>query len=78
MNHLESGDVKRALDYMRDALRADSETPEVHVGLAKVYLALGQIDKARHHVQRTLRLDATHEEGRRYAAMIRAGKGAGS
>ena len=74
---LAAGDPGTALSYMRDALRADSETPEVHVGLTKVYMALGQLDKARHHVQRALRLDATHEEGRRYAALIRS-QGTGS
>lgn len=72
---LAEGDLGTALSYMRDALRADSEVPEVHVGLTKVYMALGQIDKARHHVQRALRLDATHEEGRRYAALLRDAQG---
>lgn len=59
-----------ALEHMRKALALDSEVPEVHVGLAKVYLALGEIEKARHHVERALRLDATHREARGLAVML--------
>lgn len=69
---LAEGDPARALDYMRQALRADSEVPEVHIGLLKVYLAMGETQKARHHLERALRLDATHTEARRYAAMLDA------
>ncbi len=67
---LAAGDTVTALDYMRQALRADSEIPEVHVGLVRVYLATGRMAEATHHVERALRLDATHEEARRYAALI--------
>lgn len=63
-------DPARALDYMRKAFRRDSELPEVHVGLVKVYLALGDRRKALHHVERALRLDATNEEARKYAALL--------
>lgn len=70
---LAAGDAATALDYMRRALAADSELPEVHVGLARVYLATGQMREAKHHVERALRLDATHEEARKYAAMIERG-----
>ena len=62
-----------ALDYMRRALAADPELPEVHVGLVRVYLATGQMREAKHHVERALRLDATHDEARKYAAMIERG-----
>ncbi len=55
---------------MRKALRRDSENPEVHLGLVKVFLATGDLGRARHHLQRALQLDATHEEARRYAAML--------
>ncbi len=67
---LAAGDSALALDYMRRALRTDSELPEVHVGLVRVYLALGRLREARHHLERALRLDATHEEARRYAALM--------
>ena len=67
---LAAGDGELALDYMRRALRADSEIPEVHVGLARVHLAAGRFGEAKHHVERALRLDATHEEARKYAALI--------
>ena len=70
---LAAGDASTALDYMRRALRADSEIPEVHVGLARVYLATGRMNEAKHHVERALRLDATHEEARKYAALIERG-----
>ncbi len=72
---LAAGDVEVALDYMRKALKADSEVPEVHVGLLKVYLATGQLDRARHHLDRALRLDATHDEARSYAALLSATSG---
>lgn len=70
---LANGDFVTALDYMRRAYKADSRLPEVHVGLARVYLALGKTDEAQHHVERALRLDATHEEARKYAAMLSRG-----
>jgi tetratricopeptide (TPR) repeat protein len=67
---LSQGDLDAALDYMKQAFRRDGEVPEVHVGLAKVYLALGDTDRARYHVERALKLDATHGEARRYAALL--------
>jgi tetratricopeptide (TPR) repeat protein len=70
---LSDGDTAQALDFMREGLRRDSEIPEVHVGLVKVYLALGEMDKARHHLERALRLDATNREARRFAAMMQSG-----
>lgn len=69
---LDRGDTEGALRYMRDALRIDTEIPEVHLGIAKVYLATGQMEKARHHVSRALRLDATHPEARRLAKLFEA------
>ena len=71
---LGQGDHATALDYMRRALKADSEVPEVHVGLVRVYLAMGELAKARHHVGRALKLDATHGEARKYAALISRGE----
>ncbi len=70
---LAAGDFGKALDYMRRAFRIETEEAEVHVGLAKVYLAMGDLDKARHHVARALKLDATHEGARRYAALMSRG-----
>lgn len=67
---LSRGDTTKALDYMTKALRQDSELPDVHIGFVKVYLALGELDKAKHHLERTLKLDATHEEGLAYARLI--------
>jgi Tfp pilus assembly protein PilF len=55
---------------MSRALGLDSDSADVHVGLVKVYLALGETDKARHHLARALALDATNEEARRYATML--------
>lgn len=67
---LAQGDTQRALEYMAEALRKESELPEVHVGLAETYLALGDLDRARYHVGRALKLDATHPEARRLLAMV--------
>ncbi|MEM1248135.1 MAG: tetratricopeptide repeat protein [Acidobacteriota bacterium] len=67
---LANGDTKTALQYMKRAYQTDAELPEVHVGLAKVYLALGSFSEARHHVGRALRLDATHTEARKYASLL--------
>ena len=67
---LAAGDPARALELMAKALRGDSEVPEIHVGLVKTYLALGELDKARHHLSRALRLDATNDEARRLATML--------
>lgn len=67
---LSQGKTDEALEFMVQALRRDSEIPEVHVGLAKVYLAVGDVARARRHVTRALRLDATHTEARRLAAMV--------
>ena len=69
---LAGGDTQRALDYMRKALRIDSEVPEVHVGLVKVFLDLGDLKRARHHLSRALKLDATHDEARKFAALLDA------
>ena len=70
---LSDGETAKALEFMREGLRRDSELPEVHVGLVKVYLALGEMGKARHHLERALRLDATNREARRFAAMMQTG-----
>ncbi len=69
---LAEGDLEGALAYVREALRIDTEAPEVHVTLAKVFLARGDPERARHHIDRALKLDATHEEARRYAALLQA------
>jgi tetratricopeptide (TPR) repeat protein len=74
---LGQGDLDLALDYMRKAYRRDSEVPEVHLGLVKIYLALGDRERALHHVERALKLDATHLEARRYAAMLTSGSESG-
>ena len=67
---LSQGDTAKALDSMARALRQDTELPEVHVGLVKVYLAMGDLERARHHLGRALQLDATHEEALRYARVL--------
>ncbi|HEV7517364.1 MAG TPA: tetratricopeptide repeat protein [Thermoanaerobaculia bacterium] len=67
---LSRGDNQKALDYMVRAFKQDSEIPEVHLGFVKVYLALGDMDKARHHLERALTLDATNPEARELARML--------
>lgn len=68
---LADGNTDEALRYLAKALRVDTEIPEIHVGLAKVYISLGDLRKARHHLERALDLDGSHREALRYARMIR-------
>lgn len=70
---LAAGDLEKAGRLMAEALRRDTESPEVHVGLVKFYLASGDLVRARHHLGRALKLDATHQEALRYAAMLDRG-----
>ena len=63
---------EEALEHMREAYRLDAGIPEVHLGLVKVYLALGDMEGARHHLSRAIRLDATNPEAIRYAEMLGA------
>ncbi|HEX4952529.1 MAG TPA: tetratricopeptide repeat protein [Thermoanaerobaculia bacterium] len=67
---LARNDNQAALDYLAEALRQDSELPEVHVALVKTYLAMGDVGRARHHLERALRLDATNREALRLAVML--------
>jgi tetratricopeptide (TPR) repeat protein len=67
---LSRGDHGKALEAMSRALRQDSELPEIHLGLVKVYLAMGEMEKARHHLGRALKLDATNREALQYARML--------
>lgn len=67
---LDHGEPGRALELMIEALRRGSELPEVHLGLVKVHLALGDLRRARHHLRRALELDAENDEARRYAALL--------
>jgi tetratricopeptide (TPR) repeat protein len=60
----------KALDYMARALRLDSELPEVHLGFVKVYFQLGDMEKARHHLGRALKLDATNQDALQYARLL--------
>lgn len=67
---LSRGDHAQALEYLRQAMRRDAEVPEVHLALVKVYIALGEVEKARHHLGRSLTLDATHPDALRYAELL--------
>ncbi len=67
---LAKNDTAGALEYMRKAYRRNSELPAVHVGLAKVYLAMGDRETALHYVERALKLDATDPEARKLAALL--------
>lgn len=72
---LSQGDPDGALRHLAQALRIDSEVPEVHLGFVKAYLALGNLQRARHHLERALTLDATHAEARKYATLLERQEG---
>jgi tetratricopeptide (TPR) repeat protein len=63
-------DYDKAMELMVRALRLDSELPEVHLGFVKLFLATGDLEKAKHHLSRALTLDATHEDALRFARMM--------
>lgn len=67
---LARGDTATALGEMTEALRRDGELPEVHLGLSRVYLALGQLNRARHHLKRALALDPSDDEALRLARLL--------
>ena len=67
---LAAGDTAKAKQYLVEALRRDTEVPEVHIGLVKLYMELGDLERARHHLGRALNLDATNPEARKYAVLL--------
>ena len=50
-----------------------TSTNSVSEDCLTLILATGRMAEATHHVERALRLDATHEEARKYAALIERG-----
>ncbi|MEM6797597.1 MAG: tetratricopeptide repeat protein, partial [Acidobacteriota bacterium] len=72
---LARGEPREALRFLRDGLRADTEVPEIHLGLAKVYAALGELRKAEHHLERCLRLDPAHPQALEFARLLHGFKG---
>ncbi len=67
---LVENELDAALEYFREALRLDSEVPEVHLGLVKLHLALGELKRARHHLGRALKLDPTHPDADPYRELL--------
>ena len=63
-----------ALNFLAEALRRESELPEVHLGLVKTYLALGELDRARHHLERLIQLDPGSREAQRYASLLQGSR----
>ena len=58
---------------MREGLRRDSEIPEVHVGLVKVYLALGRDGQGSPPSGAGPAARCDESEARRFAAMMQSG-----
>ena len=67
------------IDHVRSILspghNVNGGSPYMHLAdpyvyLADASLALGDLDRARHHLSRTLKLDATNREALRYAALL--------
>jgi Flp pilus assembly protein TadD len=69
---LARGDNAKALSYMVRALRLQTDLPEVQLGLVKVYMAQGDLDRARHFLARARELDPTNQEAQRYARLLGA------
>ncbi len=68
---LSQGELDTALEYMKEALRRDSDLSDVHLGLAKIHLEMGDLTSAQHFLGHALKLDATNEEALEYARLIR-------
>lgn len=64
------GAPEEALNFLAEALRRNRDLPEVHLGLVKVYLALGDLKRARHHLERVLRLAPQNAEAAEYRALL--------
>jgi tetratricopeptide (TPR) repeat protein len=67
---LARGDTAKALDHMVHALRLQNDLAEVQLGLVKVYLAQGDMEKARHFLARALEIDASDKETQKYARLL--------
>jgi Tfp pilus assembly protein PilF len=67
---LAANDLDKAKRLLIEALRRDSEAPEVHVGFVKFYLAEGDTERARHHLERALKADPSNAEARKLAALL--------
>jgi tetratricopeptide (TPR) repeat protein len=72
---LAANELDKAKKLLVEALRRDSEAPEVHVGFVKFYLAEGDYAKARHHLARALRADPSNGEAQRLGALLAVAKG---
>lgn len=64
----------KALDQYQHQLTTDAQDPWCHSDMATCYLNLGDLPKARHHLEKTLALDPEGEAGQ-YAQLILAGLG---
>jgi len=71
---LSQGEHAEAQDHLREALRRDSEVPEVHLGLVKLYLALGDLERAKHHLGRASKLDPSHPKTAGYRGLLADGR----
>jgi tetratricopeptide (TPR) repeat protein len=67
---LARGDNAKAMEHMVHALRLESDLAPVQLGLVKVYLAQGDLERARHFLKRALEIDATDKEAQRYAHLL--------
>jgi tetratricopeptide (TPR) repeat protein len=73
-NALAADDLDAALRHATEALRREPELPEVHVTLARVFLARADLARARHHQARALALDATHPEALALGRLLAPGR----
>jgi Flp pilus assembly protein TadD len=59
----DAGEYDRALEVLREGLRRYPESADLHIGLGYVRLAREEFAWARHSFERSLAIDAEHEDG---------------
>jgi tetratricopeptide (TPR) repeat protein len=67
---LARNELAGAQRLLAEALRRDDGIAEVHVELAKTFLALGDTEQARHYAERALKLDPKDAEAQRIARLL--------
>jgi putative PEP-CTERM system TPR-repeat lipoprotein len=68
--YLDSGKYEQALARFRDAIKADSANPALHLGAARAQLALANVDGAKESVENSMRVRADYAPAVAMAVML--------